>query len=75
MLNPFLANVPNLHPLKTPENLRAYKKGTLARIGLGKYPEYRFSISGNLEAVVRKGSVKKVFPCEFCQISKNTFFL
>ena len=38
--NPFLAHVPILHPLKTPENLwfsgvfRRYKIGTLARNGL-----------------------------------------
>ena len=38
-LNPFLPNVPILHPLKTPENLsfsgvfRGYKIGTLARNG------------------------------------------
>ena len=31
--NPFLANVPILYPLKTPENHR-YKMGTLARNGL-----------------------------------------
>ena len=37
MLNPFLANVPILYPLKTPENqkfsgvFRGYKMGTLAR--------------------------------------------
>ena len=32
-LNPFLANVPILYPLKTPENQRGggYKMGTLAR--------------------------------------------
>ena len=40
VLNPFLANVPILYPLKTPENLwfsevfRGYKMGTLARNGL-----------------------------------------
>ena len=39
-LNPFLANVPTLHPLKTPENqsfsdvFRGYKMGTLFRNGL-----------------------------------------
>ena len=36
-INPFLANVPILYPLKTPENLGAfsgYKMGTLARNGL-----------------------------------------
>ena len=39
-LHPFLANVPTLYPLKTPENqrfsgvLRGYKMGTLARNGL-----------------------------------------
>ena len=39
-LNPFLANVPILYPLKTPKNLwfcgvfRGYKMGTLARNGL-----------------------------------------
>ena len=39
-LNPFLANVPILYPLKTPENLwfsgvfRGYKIGTLAGNGL-----------------------------------------
>ena len=38
--NPYLANVPILHPLKTPENLwfsgvfRGYKMRTLARNGL-----------------------------------------
>ena len=38
--NTFLANVPVLYPLKTPENLcfpgifREYKMGTLARNGL-----------------------------------------
>ena len=38
--NPFLANVPILYPLKTPENqrfsgvFRGYKMGTLARNGL-----------------------------------------
>ena len=38
--NPFLANVPILYPLKTPENqrfsgvFRGYKIGTLARNGL-----------------------------------------
>ena len=37
LFNPFLANVPILYPLKTPENLwfsgvfRGYKMGTLAR--------------------------------------------
>ena len=40
VLNPFLANVPVLYPLKTLENLwffgvfRGYKMGTLARNGL-----------------------------------------
>ena len=40
MFNPFLANVPILHPLKTPESLsfsgvfRGFKMGTLARNGL-----------------------------------------
>ena len=40
--NPFLANVPILYPLKTPENLwfssvfRGYKMGTLARNGFKK---------------------------------------
>ena len=39
-INPFLANVPILYPLKTPENLwfssvfRGYKMGKLARNGL-----------------------------------------
>ena len=42
LLNPFLANVPILYPLKTPENqrfsgvFRWYKMGTLVRIGLIK---------------------------------------
>ena len=42
VLNPFLANVPILYPLKPPENLwfsgvfRGYKMGTLARNGLSK---------------------------------------
>ena len=40
LLNPFLANVSILYPLKTPENqrfsgvFRGYKMGTLARNGL-----------------------------------------
>ena len=40
MVNPFLANVPILYPLKTPENqkfsgvFRGHKMGTLARNGL-----------------------------------------
>ena len=40
IVNPFLANVPILYPLKTPENLwfsgvfKGYKMGTLARYGL-----------------------------------------
>ena len=40
VLNPFLANVPILYPLRTPENFwfsgvfRGYKMGTLARNGL-----------------------------------------
>ena len=40
LINPFLANVPILYHLKTPENLwfsgvfRGYKMGTLARNGL-----------------------------------------
>ena len=39
-VNPFLANVPILYPLKTPENqrfsgaFRGYKMGTMARNGL-----------------------------------------
>ena len=37
-VNPFLANVPILYPLKTPENqrykIRGYKMETLARNGL-----------------------------------------
>ena len=42
-LNPFLASVPILHPLKTPENqrfsgdFRVYKMGTLARNVLISY--------------------------------------
>ena len=42
VFNPFLANVPILYPLKTPENFwfsgifRGYKIGTLARNGLAK---------------------------------------
>ena len=41
-VTPFLANVPILYPLKTPENLffsgafRGYQMGTLARNGLMK---------------------------------------
>ena len=27
-----------------------------------------------IEAVALRWSVKKVFPCEFCEIFKNTFF-
>ena len=44
-IKPFLANVPILYPLKTPENprfsgvFRAYKMGTLARNGLETYFE------------------------------------
>ena len=40
VLNPFLANIPILYPLKTPENLwfsgvfRRYEMGTLAKNGL-----------------------------------------
>ena len=40
IVNPILANVPILYPLKTPENqrfpgiFRGYKMGTLARYGL-----------------------------------------
>ena len=43
VFNPFLANVPILCPLKTPENFwfsgvfRGYKMGTLARNGLTKW--------------------------------------
>ena len=43
VFNPFLANVPILYPLKTPENFwfsgifRGYKIGTLARNGLAKW--------------------------------------
>ena len=48
VLNPFLANVPVLYPLKALENLwffgvfRGYKMGTLARNGLSftKYLHY-----------------------------------
>ena len=42
-LNPFLASVPILYPMKTPENqrffgvFRRYKMGILARNGLTKY--------------------------------------
>ena len=42
-INPFLANVPILYPLKAPENqrfsgvFRGYKIGTLARNGLIPY--------------------------------------
>ena len=42
VINPFLANVPILYPLKTPESLwfsglfREYKMGKLARNGLNK---------------------------------------
>ena len=44
--NPFLANVPILYPLKTPENqrfsgvFRGYKMGTLARNGLNVHRNY-----------------------------------
>ena len=43
VFNPFLANVPILSPLKTPENqrfsgvLRGYKMGILARNGLSEF--------------------------------------
>ena len=42
MINPFLANVPILHPLVRPENLwfsgvtRGYKMGSLVRNGLNR---------------------------------------
>ena len=45
-INPFLANVPILHPLKTPENerfsdvFRGYKLGTLATNGLIQEPVF-----------------------------------
>ena len=48
-LNPFLANVSILYPLKTPENLwfsgvfRGYKMGTLARNGLRALKFYSLS--------------------------------
>ena len=45
-IDPFLANVPILHPLKTPENerfsdvFRGYKLGTLATNGLIQEPVF-----------------------------------
>ena len=42
-MDPFLANVPKLYPLKTPENqkvfgvFRGYKMGTMARNSLIKF--------------------------------------
>ena len=45
-INQFLANVPILYPLKTPENqrffgvFRGYKMGTLARNGLKESPVF-----------------------------------
>ena len=44
-INPFLANVPILYPLKTPENqrfsvFRRYKLGTLATNGLIQEPVF-----------------------------------
>ena len=43
IINPFLANVPILYPLRTPENqsfsgvFRGHKIGTLVRIGLSMF--------------------------------------
>ena len=58
LLNPFLANIPILYPLKTPENqrlsgvFRGYKMQTLARNGLRK--EAR---SGQVWYIVRFGTI------------------
>ena len=51
LINPFLANVPILYPLKTPENLwlfgvfRGYKMGTLARNRLTCSRDYLYNSS------------------------------
>ena len=51
--NPFLANVPNLYPLKTLENLwfsgvfRGYEMGTLTRNGLPEHVHTRNVFSKN----------------------------
>ena len=48
IFNPFLVNVPNLHPLKTPENqrlsgvFRGSETGALSRNGLIKLPSQIF---------------------------------
>ena len=58
--NPFLANVPTLYPLKTPENLcflgvfRGYKMGTLGRNGLME----------RLNFFISQGLRYSIQPCE-----------
>ena len=67
LVNPFLANVPILYPLKTPENqrfsdvFRGYKMGTLARNGLiikvtviGQRFKYQKENSVHMQQLVRR---------------------
>ena len=45
---------------------------------IGKYLRQRLFINKvvglNLATLLKKESLAQVFPCEFCEISKNTFF-
>ena len=66
LINPFLANVPILYSLKTPENQRisdvfkGYKIGTLARYGLIKRRKKRTNYITN------------VFPSmNYCKVSRK----